>query len=78
MIQKPRPRAHQRLYDLLEAEGHAHVFDIYRAVRGRHFGGNATKCMRNLGSLVAQFNAKSKDCIVVPGPEVYTYRLHRG
>ena len=79
MLSKPRPRAHQRLYDLLDREGHAHVFDIYEAVRGRqYFGGDATKCMRNIGSLVMQFNKRSSDCMVVPGPEVHTYRLHRG
>jgi hypothetical protein len=79
MLTKPRPRAHQRLYDLLDAEGHAHVFGIYEAVRGRQYSdGDATKCMRNIGALVAQFNKRSTDCLVVPGPEVFTYRLHRG
>lgn len=78
MLNKPRPRAHQRLYDLLD-EGPAHVFVIYEAVRGRqYFGGSATKCMRNIGSLVRRFNARSQDCMVVPGPTVHTYRLYRG
>ena len=78
MLSKPRPRAHQRLYDLLDREGHAHVFDIYLAVRGKPHDGSAKQCMGNLGSLVRQFNLRDDGCMVVPGPEVYTYRLHRG
>ncbi len=77
MLTKPRPRAHQRLYDAL-AEGPKHVHDLYREVRGKPHPGSAKQCMGNLGSLVRQFNLREADCMVVPGPEVYTYRLHRG
>lgn len=78
MLTKPRPRAHQRLYDMLAQCDHASVFDIYEAVRGRqYFGGSAARCMGNIGSLVSQFNKRETDCRVVLGPQVYTYRLLR-
>ena len=77
MIAKPRPRAQQRLYDAL-ADGPLHVHDIYLAVRGKPHDGSEKQCMGNLGSLVRQFNLRDDGCMVVPGPEVYTYRLHRG
>ena len=78
MIAKPRPRGHQRLYDLLSQQSHAHVFDVYEAVRGRpYFGKDAAKCMKNISSVVTRFNRAETTCMVVPGPEVYTYRLHR-
>ncbi len=77
MLIKPRPRAHQRLYDALD-DGPAHVLDLYAAVRGKPYDGSNRSCMGNLGPLVRQFNLRETDCMVVPGPEVYTYRLYRG
>ena len=55
-----------------------HVLDLYAAVRGRPYDGSNRSCMGNLGPLVRQFNLRETDCMVVPGPEVYTYRLYRG
>ncbi|MDE2040712.1 MAG: hypothetical protein KGJ45_11950, partial [Elusimicrobia bacterium] len=62
--------------------GSWHVFHLYYAVRGKVYVGSEAKCMGNIGSLVRWFNKREADLgtkrRIMPGEEVYTYRLIEG
>jgi hypothetical protein len=76
--ERTRPRALQRLHDCLAGKPYVHVYEVYRALRGRPWPGDLPGCQRQLGTTITRFNRFPHECRVVLGPEVYTYRLHEG
>lgn len=70
----PRPRQLQRLYDFMVGKPYAHVFSIYRELRGRAWDGDERMCQQRVSWTITRFNRLGGPKIV-PGPEVYTYTL---
>lgn len=69
-----RPRQSQKLYDALKGKPYLHVYELYRALRGKAWPGALRHCQQQLGSPITRFNRLGGPQIV-PGPEVYTYTL---